>query len=300
MAWEEPPPRDPKMLHLGRRLRDDEVPYHCCDPATLDRLIRERPRDLPFAVQDNCDSHFYVTKFAFERHDEMMMFWKADYAVIIQQSGNIWGKVWPLFGFTVDSGRGWLWTLMETQFNLCVIQPLQPESWRWKVASKALARASPNYEPFQPLRRHEHLYVLCGQEQQNISENLRLALKRRGCNTKKYQWLPATMGSYDAKHKFTLVTLQNNSIKRINDSKAHHLKVIYCIPPEIVDAANMLRMTVMFYAVRLDAALERGPAQEIVRWNPFRYIGAELCAQIARFLDCRDASGVLLDEYRQA
>ena len=50
MDWEGPPPRDPTLLRLGRRLRREDLPLDRCDEATVNGLLEEGSRELAWAV----------------------------------------------------------------------------------------------------------------------------------------------------------------------------------------------------------------------------------------------------------
>ena len=51
MDLEAPPPRDPTLLRLGRRLRREDMQFNCCDEATVNLLLEEGSRELAWAVK---------------------------------------------------------------------------------------------------------------------------------------------------------------------------------------------------------------------------------------------------------
>ena len=292
MAWAEPPLRDPTVLRLGRLLRSEEVPLFC-ERGTIYRASREAPKDLAWAVAHR--TKYYVMKLKeVSRENGNWVF----YHFFIHEESerevepkDVVGRVYPLFGFKVDSGVGWLRPLMATHFNLRAPEPFMHKTGSSVKASVALA--SPIYVPYQPLGKHEGVYVYYGLQKQKTPQRRKSGIYK----TKHYNWIPTTLEKYDDERKITTVWVDHFFVNEIKNRQAYRLRVIHDEPRQIVNLAHMQRMTVMFYAVRLDVALERR-GSEIVRWNPFRYIGVEMCALIAQMLDCCDASGVLLPEYR--
>ena len=294
MAWAEPPLRDPKVLRLGRMLFREKVPkFHENEKGILTRASREAPKDLAWAVQYGTNYFVMKLKCVSRKNGD----WVFYHFFIHKESErripakDVMGRVYPLFQYKVDSGVGWLRPFMATHFNLRSLEPFTHKGSRSVKASLALA--SPMYKPYQPLRKHEGVYVFYGLQKQKTPERRRSGIYK----TKHSQWIPTTLHKYEKERKSTTVWLDHFFIKEIKSRQAYRLRVIHDVPRQIVNLAHMRRMTVMFYAVRLEVALERR-GRQIVRWNPFRYIGVELCALIAQMLDCCDASGVLLPEYR--
>ena len=291
MAWAEPPLRDPTVLRLGRFLRSDEVPLYC-EKRKMSQASKG-PKDLAWAVGYGTKYFVMKLKCVSRKNGD----WVFYHFFIHKESErripakDVMGRVYPLFQYKVDSGVGWLRPFMATHFNLRSLEPFTHKGSRSVKASLALA--SPMYKPYQPLRKHEGVYVFYGLQKQKTPERRRSGIYK----TKHYQWIPTTLHKYEKERKITTVWLDHFFIKEIKSRQAYRLRVIHDVPRQIVNLAHMRRMTVMFYAVRLEVALERR-GREIVRWNPFRYIGVELCALIAQMLDCCDASGVLLPEYR--
>lgn len=290
MAWAEPPLRDPTVLRLGRMLFREKVPkFHENDYIT--RASREAPKDLAWAVQYGTNYFVMKLKCVSRKNGDLVFY----HFFIHKESErriaaeDVVGRVFPLFGYKVDSGVGWLRPLMATHFNLRAIQPIRHAFGSSVKASVALA--SPIYVPYQPLRKHEGVYVC------HVQKKTKRYVRRSGSyKTKIYVWCPVVVVKYYKERQITRVRFDNFFIN-IKRHKAFRLRVIHDVPRQIVNLAHMRRMTVMFYAVRLEVALERR-GREIVRWNPFRYIGVDLCALIAQKLDCCDASGALLPEYR--
>ena len=245
----------------------------------------DKPRDLAWAVR--YDEFFFVMRLKEVTKDGVAVFFfdPLDRGGCSQYVVDCWGLIYPMNGFTVDNGRGWLKTMMQEQFGLQFRRPVIDELGYVDDVSVELALASPIFD-----------YA-----------------KNDWPNTYRLYVIPEDGGrpamanyNYFDSERGVLIRLANGTRRWV--VKPELLRMVRMIPKRTVNVTNMWRMTVMYYAVRMHLPIERwipNPAtfrymqiMPIKRWNPFRYIGTELCANIARFLDCCDASGVLLEEYR--
>ena len=59
---------------------------------------------------------------------------------------SIWGKAWPMIGFTVNRGDGWLKRMMREVFKLKIRKPLVHYS-SYEDVSTTLAMGSPKFDP---------------------------------------------------------------------------------------------------------------------------------------------------------
>ena len=283
----EPPPYDPTVRCLGRVLSDAEVDEHWCDRAILYRALASRSPDLAWAVLDG--DRWRVMRLREINDNGLVIFVFGGQISHGEWLVSIWEKAWPMLGFRVNRGDGWLKRMMREVFRLKIRQPLVHFSSYDKVSTR-LAMSSPQYDPKKRMSRHERLYVF------TEDDELRRALS----------WQPA-----EVREVFPGVGLKLSFKFGCDDTflmrDIYRFRVIHAIPTSVVNRSNMWRMTVMFYAMRLNF-VERGVRDprrfefvrplEIVRWNPFYYIGAQLCCKIARLLDCCDDNGLLLQAYR--
>ena len=280
--------RDPTVLSLGKRLWGGGLDHFHCTKTHLYSMLtsEDKPRDLAWAVR--YDEFFFVMRLKEVTKDGVAVFFfdPLDRGGCSQYVVDCWGSIYPMNGFTVDNGRGWLKTMMQEQFGLRIRRPVIEAPHYIDDVSVELALASPIFDHtrWRVLARVYKLYV--------IPEDGGRPLMAV------YLHFDPNEGTY--------VQFQDETNRWVKNPEL--LRIVRMIPKRTVNVTNMWRMTVMYYAVRMHLPIERwipnpatfhfGETMPIKRWNPFRYIGTELCANIARFLDCCDASGVLLEEYR--
>lgn len=297
----EPPPYDPTVRCLGRVLSDAEANRHSCPKQMLYQRLNRKSPDLAWAVLHG--DEWRVMRLKQMNENGLVVFVTGGQINHCEWVVSIWGKAWPMVGFTVNRGDGWLKRMMREIFKLRIRKPLVHYSAYEDVPAR-LAMASPQLDPnVGRMSRHERLYVF------TVDEKLMFDRKRAGKSVggfRAYSWQPASVRQIY--HGGEIKVEVNNGLEvTFTKGETYRLRVIHAIPISVVNRANMWRMTVMFYAMRLNF-VERGVRDrrrfefvcplEIVRWNPFYYIGVDLCCKIARLLDCCDDNGVLLEAFR--
>jgi len=278
--------RDSTVLSLGKPVGCDEREKFHCTKTHLYRMLtsEDTPRDLAWAVR--YETFFLVMRLKEVTEDGVAVFFfdPLDRGGCRKYVVNCWGDIYPMNGFTVDNGRGWLKTMMQEQFGLHIRRPVIEDYNYIDDVSVELALASPIFDHTKSWPRTYKLY----------------AIPEDGGRPQMAEFI-----HFDSEEG-TWIRFQDATRSWVVNPEL--LRMVRMIPKRVVNVTNMWRMTVMYYAVRMHLPIERwipNPAtfrcmqtMPIKRWNPFRYIGTELCANIARFLDCCDASGVLLEEYR--
>lgn len=284
----EPPLRDPTVLCLGRRLRPEEVAGVRCDWATVRAQLDLASPDLAWAAERNRSYYVMRLKEVTRGGLVVLLYDRFDrgeaYGIHVHIS-NIGGMAWPMIGYTVDRGHGWLKTMMDEGYQLKMRHPLIHFCGYVGEVSWELALGSPRLDlarPFDGMPLSQ-LYVVPEGRDVPVEDSY-----KPGC---------PVPGHFRAVEPEKGIRIMLSNGVRQHFETTDRLRMVRAIPESVVNVVNMRRMAVMYYAVRMNAPLERGGDGMIKRWNPFRLIGVELCARIARLLDCCDASGALLPEY---
>ena len=319
MALVAPAPRDPTLLRLGRRLSPDEVMHYQArtDTEATRQLLLAGPSDLAWAVR--IDESGYRRKW--EQGVVRVMRLKEavweDGRVIFSYNGTqFWDSIdrivrnaWPMIGYRVDKGWGWLKPMMKAELGLRIRRPFEHNNLDYGYASSEFALANPVFN----WRKHRDeefecpgLYALVFDREREDNRKAK----------KKTEEEENTVGVRDWRNRsWRFVDLQNiyksGKVQVVHsephrrfymkkDKFRYRLRYIQEIPRDLVNRVNMQRMTLIFYCVRFEVPLERDtsdPNRPIKRWNPFYFLGLDLCVMIAQELDCCDDNGVLLDKY---
>ena len=323
MDWEGPPPRDPTLLRLGRRLRREDLPLDRCDEATVNGLLEEGSRELAWAVNvwDYQPPLYRVCHFKEMINNNVVVFRTKgpNKNEVYKCKSWVWQDCWPLIGYKVDTGRGWLKPFMQGTWGLRIRRPVM--HYLGDFVSSTLALNSPTPNLYSDLReRNVVMYALVKRSAKSKSTSLvevepapKPVKVRRSPTERRYRWqcvqFFTLINTVDAGYHFRIGL--RDKVKVVQHKYNHYrLRLIRGIPFCLVENVNMWRMTLMFYAVRLDVPIERwipnpatfhfGETMPIKRWNPFRFLGVEMCVRIAQMLDCCNEYGVLLDEHHAA
>lgn len=302
MDWEGPPPRDPTLLRLGRRLRREDLPLDRCDEATVNGLLEEGSRELAWAVNvwDYQPPLYRVCHFKEMTNNNVVVFRTKgpNKNEVYKCKSWVWQDCWPLIGYKVDTGRGWLKPFMQGTCGLRIRRPVMHSLGDFVSSTLALNSPIPNLSS----DLHER----------NVAMYALVKVKRES-KKRRFRWqcvqFFTLVYNVDAGYHFR-IGLQNKVKVVQHKFNQYRLRLIRGIPFCLVENVNMWRMTLMFYAVRLDVPIERwipnpatfhfGETMPIKRWNPFRFLGVEMCVRIAQMLDCCNEYGVLLDEHHAA
>ena len=301
MDLEAPPPRDPTLLRLVRRLRREDMQFNCCDEATVNLLLEEGSRELAWAVKvrDYEPPEYRVGHFWEMINNNLVVFRMKGNNVNVFYKGksSVWQDSWPLIGYKVDAGRGWLKPFMQGACCLWIRRAVVHYSGN--LVSSTLALNSPIPK------------LSSNFWEQNVGMYALVKVWRSQKSKRRYRWqcvffltLIPTVAGYHLR-----IGLQNKVRLILHKFNHYRLRLNRETPPSLVNSVNMWRMTLMFYAVRLDVPLERWipnpltfhyvETMPIKRWNPFRFLGVEMCVRIAQVLVCCDEYGVLLDEHHE-